>query len=109
MQMRKIFVLAGLMLFLIPAGASAAPKVEYSGWLPYWKEASSTMDALAHIDPLTEIKPLVYLLQKDGTIADRAGIADEPWRSLITVARAKKVRVIPTIMSSDTATLHAIL
>ena len=109
MQMRKIFVLAAFVIMLAPAGASAAPKFEYSGWLPYWKEASSTMDALAHIDQLTEINPFVYVLQKDGTIADRAGIADEPWRSLITVARAKKVRVIPTIMSGDTATLHAIL
>ncbi|HXK31649.1 MAG TPA: hypothetical protein VJZ94_02885, partial [Candidatus Paceibacterota bacterium] len=107
--MRKIFVLAAFVIMLAPAGASAAPKFEYSGWLPYWKEASSTMDALAHIDQLTEINPFVYVLQKDGTIADRAGIADEPWRSLITVARAKKVRVIPTIMSGDTATLHAIL
>src|SRR3989338_5783952 len=109
MQMRKIFVLAAFVIMLAPAGASSAPKFEYSGGLTYWKEASSTMDALAHIDQLTEINPFVYVLQKDGTIADRAGIADEPWRSLITVARAKKVRVIPTIMSSDTATLHAIL
>ena len=93
---------------LAPLGASAAA-FEYSGWLPYWKEASSTRDALAHIDQLHEVNPFVYVVQNDGTIADRAGIADEPWRSLITVAKAKKVRVIPTIMSSDTATLHAIL
>lgn len=89
--------------------ASSGVKLEYSGWLPYWKEASSTADALAHIDQLTEINPFVYVLQKDGTIQDMAGIADEPWRSLITVAKAKKVRVIPTIMTSDTAGLHAIL
>ena len=93
---------------LAPLGASAAA-FEYSGWLPYWKEASSTRDALAHIDQLHEVNPFVYVVQNDGTIADRAGIADEPWRSLITVAKAKKVRVIPTIMSSDTAMLHAIL
>ena len=93
---------------LAPLGASAAA-FEYSGWLPYWKEASSTRDALAHIDQLHEVNPFVYVVQNDGTIADRAGIADEPWRSVITVAKAKKVRVIPTIMSSDTAMLHAIL
>lgn len=89
--------------------ASATAKLEYSGWLPYWKEASSTADALAHIDQLTEINPFVYVLQSDGTIRDMAGIADEPWKSLITVAKAKKVRVIPTIMTSDTGALHAIL
>jgi spore germination protein YaaH len=88
---------------------TATAKLEYSGWLPYWKEASSTQDALAHIDQLTEINPFVYVLQSDGTIRDMVGIADEPWRSLITVAKAKKVRVIPTIMTSDTGALHDIL
>jgi len=106
--MRKIFLSVFFVFMLAPLGASAAA-FEYSGWLPYWKEASSTRDALAHIDQLHEVNPFVYVVQNDGTIADRAGIADEPWRSLITVAKAKKVRVIPTIMSSDTAMLHAIL
>ena len=91
------------------AGGSSAGALEYSGWLPYWKEASSTRDALAHIDQLKEINPFVYMVQNDGTIADRAGIADEPWASLITVAKAKKVRVIPTIMWSNTDAIHKIL
>ena len=95
------------------AGASSsgtsAGAFEYSGWLPYWKEASSTIDALQHLDQLKEINPFVYVLQADGTIRDMAGIADEPWASLIAAAKAKKVRVIPTIMTSDTTALHAIL
>lgn len=109
--MRTLFSVALAVALFAPLGAqaAAAPKLEYSGWLPYWKEASSTRDALAHIDQLTEINPFGYVLQKDGTLMDVMGIADEPWRSLITVAKAKKVRVIPTIMSSDTAALHAIL
>jgi len=108
--MRKFLPILAFAVLLIPGGAHAATaKFEYSGWLPYWKEASSTQDALAHIDQLTEINPFVYVLQKDGTIRDMVGIADEPWASLIMVAKAKKVRVIPTIMSSDTTTLHNIL
>lgn len=91
------------------SSGQSASGLEYSGWLPYWKEASSTIDALQHLDQLKEINPFVYVLQSDGTIRDMAGIADEPWASLIAAAKAKKVRVIPTIMTSDTATLHAIL
>ncbi|MSR70469.1 hypothetical protein EXS62_00270 [Candidatus Kaiserbacteria bacterium] len=111
--MRKFFL-----LFLVcvaasaagfPAASARAAAFEYSGWLPYWKEASSTMDALAHIDQLHEINPFVYVVQNDGTVADRAGIADEPWRSLFVVAKAKKVRVIPTVMWSNTAAIHTIL
>jgi hypothetical protein len=77
--MRKFLPILAFAVLLIPGGAHAATaKFEYSGWLPYWKEASSTQDALAHIDQLTEINPFVYVLQKDGTIRDMVGIADEP-------------------------------
>lgn len=95
-----------------PSGGGSAPTsggLEFSGWLPYWSEASSTKDALAHIDQLTEINPFVYVVQNDGTIQDMAGIADEPWRSLITVAKAKKVRVIPTVMWSNRDAMHRIV
>ncbi len=106
--MKKVFLFLIFMFMLMPFSASAAT-FEYSGWLPYWKEASSTADALAHIDKLKEINPFVYVVQNDGTIADRAGIADEPWASLITVAKAKKVRVVPTIMWSNATAIHVIL
>src|SRR3989344_950334 len=103
--------LGGASVPTTPSGSSgtSVSSFEYSGWLPYWREASSTQDALAHIDQLKEINQFAYVLQDDGTIRDMVGIAEEPWRSLITVAKAKKVRVIPTIMTSDTASLHAIL
>jgi spore germination protein YaaH len=82
---------------------------EFSGWLPYWSEASSTRDALAHIDQLTEINPFVYVVQNDGTIQDMGGIADEPWLSLLTIAKAKKIRVIPTVMWSNRDAMHRII
>lgn len=94
------------------SGSGSAPVsggLEFSGWLPYWSEASSTRDALAHIDQLTEINPFVYVVQNDGTIQDMAGIADEPWASLIMVAKAKKVRVIPTVMWSNKEAMHSII
>ncbi len=108
MSVKKLFLLSAFVFMLAPAGASAAA-FEYSGWLPYWKEASSTIDALVHIDQLHEINPFVYVVQNDGTIADRAGIADEPWASLIAAAKAKKVRVVPTVMWSNTDAMHKIL
>lgn len=91
------------------SAGGATHRLETSGWLPYWKEASSTLDALQHLDQLTEINPFVYVLQSDGTIQDMAGIADEPWASLIAAAKAKKVRVIPTIMTGSGETVHKLL
>src|SRR3989344_2052359 len=67
------------------------------------------MDALAHIDQLTEINPFVYVVQNDGTVADRAWLADEPWCSLITGVKTKKVRVIPKVMWSNADAMHKIL
>jgi spore germination protein YaaH len=55
------------------------------------------------------VYPFGYTLGKDGTVYDTAKLRDEPWASFITTARAKKVRVIPTVMSGDGPTLHAIL
>lgn len=93
-----------------PSGGTTAPaNFEYSGWLPYWREASSTVDALQHIDQLREVNPFVFIVQDDGTITDTVGIADEPWASLRAAAKAKKVRFIPTIMWSDTEAIHRIL
>jgi spore germination protein YaaH len=82
---------------------------EYSGWIPYWREDNGVKDALAHVDQLQEINPFVYVLQSDGTIQDMAGVADEPWASLRTVAKAKKVRYIPTIMTGSADTIHNLL
>lgn len=105
--MKKLLLSAALILFLAPASAQA--KFEYSGWLPYWREASSTQDVLPHLSQLTEINPFGYIVQKDGTVMDAMGVADEPWKSLIIAAKAKKVRVIPTVMWSDTSAIHKIL
>src|SRR3990167_4027681 len=106
--MRKLFLLTIFALSLAPISASAA-KFEYSGWLPYWREASSTKDVLPHLSQLTEINPFGYIVQPDGTVLDALGIADEPWKSLIIAAKAKKVRVVPTVMWSDTEAIHRIL
>lgn len=98
---------------LAPAGtqAATAPKslFEVSGWIPYWRTATGTADALQHLDALTEINPFGYTVRRDGTLYDALHIGEEPWVSLIKAAREKKVRVIPTVMWSDTNAIHDIL
>ena len=95
-----------------PLSAAAAPQavaLEVSGWIPYWKTASGTADALAHLDAFTEINPFGYIVKTDGTLHDAAGLTKEPWVSLIAAAKAKGVRVVPTVMWSDTNAIHKIL
>ncbi len=105
--MRKLglFVIA---LLLLPGTVSAAT-LEVSGWMPYWKVASSTADARAHLDQLTEINPFVYTVTSEGKLKDLGKVGEEPWKSVIAEAKRKKVRVIPTVMWSDGPAIHRIL
>ena len=108
MRKRILFSLLCLMFGLAPAFASAA-SFEVSGWLPYWRVASSTLDVLPHLSDLTEINPFVYTLRNDGTFLDNGHMDQEPWTSVLAAARARKVRIVPTIMTSDGDLIHTLL
>ncbi|HUO50085.1 MAG TPA: glycosyl hydrolase family 18 protein [Candidatus Paceibacterota bacterium] len=94
---------------LLPLSASAATKFEVTGWLPYWKAASSTEDAIAHITELTEVDPFVYSVGTDGSIIDNGPMDQAPWTDLVTAAKANHVRVVPTIMWSNASAEESIL
>ncbi|MDP3965781.1 MAG: glycosyl hydrolase family 18 protein, partial [bacterium] len=99
-------------LFLLPAGTDAAvisKPFEVSGWLPYWRTATSTGDAMQHLDVFTEINPFVYTVKLDGTLNDAGNMQEEPWLSLQKAAQAKKIRYIPTVMWSNAEAMHRIL
>ncbi len=105
------------LFFALPLSVFAATptKFEVTGWIPYWRVATGTADTLPHLDALTEVNPFVYTVRADGTLVDNgalnygSGIDTEPWLSFIAAAKEKKVRVIPTIMSSGGENLHKIL
>ncbi|MDB4992425.1 MAG: hypothetical protein JWL75_670 [Parcubacteria group bacterium] len=106
---------AAVMLALItfttfaPAANAASGQLEITGWIPYWATAKGTADAQAHISQLTEINPFGYSVKTDGTLADTANIGNSAWQSLFQAARAKGVKVVPTIMWSDTGNIYAVL
>jgi spore germination protein YaaH len=87
----------------------AKSKIEISGWIPYWRTATGTADVLPRLSQLTEVNPFGYTVKKDGSLFDAAKIKDGAWDALIKQAKAKKVRVIPTVMWSDTDSIDTIL
>lgn len=117
----KAFIVFILVMAILPFGvhASAAKKavikkpvlapLEISGWIPYWRKATGTAEALAHLETFTEINPFGYTVKNDGTLFDAMKINEEPWTSLISAAKAKKIRVIPTVMWANTNAIHLIL
>jgi len=88
---------------------TSSNKFEVTGWIPYWRAATGTQDVLPHLDELSEVNPFVYSVRTDGTIVDNGSMDQEPWPSFIAAAKAKKVRVIPTVMWSNADAMHAIL
>ena len=91
----------------IPVSRSAP--LEISGWIPYWRTATGTADALLHLTAFKEINPFGYTVKQNGALFD-ALHADSPvWQALIRAAHEKKIRIIPTVMWSNTEAIHAVL
>ena len=84
--MRKNYthvILAALILFVAPFSASAATTFEVSGWMPYWRAATSTNDVLPHLSELTEINPFVYSMTTTGTIVDNGPMTAANWNATL--------------------------
>jgi spore germination protein YaaH len=106
-------------LFFVFVGAFAAPSysqaapvkstLEVGGWIPYWRAATGTLDVLPNLQNLTTVHPFGYTLTEDGVVFDAMSVNDEPWPSFVAVAKAQKVRVIPTVMSGNGELIHKLL
>ncbi|HRZ30300.1 MAG TPA: glycosyl hydrolase family 18 protein [Candidatus Paceibacterota bacterium] len=88
---------------------SQARDLEFSVWVPYWKKTMATAETLAHLDQLTSILPFSYEVKADGTIWDPMRISQDPWPKLLTEARAKKIKIIPSILWSDGVAIRKIM
>ena len=92
---------------------TTVPSFEVSGWIPYWRVATGTADTLSHIQNFTSIMPFGYIVQNDGSLHDSFGLTDPSSTSTVallnTVARAEKVKIVPTVMWSNGAAIYKIL
>lgn len=78
-------------------------------WIPYWRKTDGTAEALAHLDALDAVSPFAYSVQVDGSLIDTAKISETPWTELLTAARAKDVRIYPTVMWGNGQQIHDVL
>lgn len=109
--MKKVLPLlfiVSLLLTSSPAYA-ATQKFEVSGWIPYWRTATGTAEALIHLDTFKEINPFGYTVKTNGQLFDAMNIGQEPWTSLIKAAHTKGIRVIPTVMWGNPDAIHEVL
>ncbi|HVM73558.1 MAG TPA: glycosyl hydrolase family 18 protein [Candidatus Paceibacterota bacterium] len=109
MKYGYLYTVVFALLILLPISASAATTFEVSGWMPYWRAATSSNDVSPHLSELTEINPFVYSVSSSGTIIDNGPMNVGPWPAVIAAAHAQKVRVVPTVMWSNGAVIQKIL
>lgn len=91
---------------------SPSTSFEVSGWLPYWRVATSTDDVLPHLASFTSLMPFGYIVQNDGMLHDAFRLESSDattTAAFIVAARAAGVKVVPTIMWSNGSAIHAIL
>jgi spore germination protein YaaH len=87
----------------------ATGSFEFSGWVPDWRAATATQDVLPHLSQLKSVMPFGYKVDENGKLVDHANITQEPWKSFIAAAKAKGVRVVPTVLWGDGPTIQKIL
>lgn len=106
----QIIILCAVVLFGVPVFTYAATEpLEVSGWIPYWRDTQGIKDAKKHLDAIDVLYPFAFTVKLDGTLSDNAGLNKSDWRSFIKTARKKNIEIIPTIMWSSGATIHAVL
>lgn len=109
--MKKILVLILGIAFAVPSSAFAAPEAsfEVSGWIPYWEASKGTRSAAKNIESLDAVQPFSYSVNANGSLKDLAGMSKSTYKRFLKEAREEGVRVTPTVMWSDTASIHTVL
>jgi spore germination protein len=86
-----------------------AKPIEVSAWVPYWRKATGTAEALVHMNFFNELSPFAYTVKGDGTLFDAMKIDEDPWVTLVATAKEKKVKIIPSILWTNTDSIDKIL
>lgn len=106
---RALLTVVFIFPLLIATRTHAAAGFEVSGWIPYWRIATGTQDALNHIDTFKELNPFGYTVKSDGSLNDPIGFGQAPWPDFQKLTTLKGIRFIPTIMWSDAESIHRVL
>lgn len=104
--MKKIIIIFALVFLPLVSQAKA---LEFSAWVPYWKKTAASAEAKANLGQLNTILPFSYEVKTDGTIWDPMKINQEPWASLLSEARAKKIKIIPSILWTNNTAISKTL
>lgn len=106
---RKIILLLSFSVLASPFLASAAA-FEYSGWLPFWRKMSGLREITPYSKQINSLSPFSYEVNKDGSLVDKAGIANDPvWLTWLSAGQDLGMKIIPSVAWFDGEGLHSML
>jgi spore germination protein len=96
--MKKLFISVFLLTAVILPAVAATTPFETAIWIPYWRKDEGASSTLANLDKVTQISPFAYEL-RNNVVVDALKAKEEPWTTLIAAAKAKKIKIYPSILS----------
>ncbi len=87
----------------IPSGFTVA------SWIPYWTQDQGIPALQQNLDKFNIITPFAYGVSASGALTDDLGIANGTWNQVLSNARAKGIKIVPSILWGSAAEIHNIL
>ncbi len=107
---RNVFLSLIALILIVPSLSYADESdLEVAGWVPYWRDSQGIKDAKRHLDVIDTVYPFAFTVTTQGIVKDQAGLTEKDWKAFVKTARKKDIEIIPTIMWSDGASIHAVL
>ena len=79
----------------------ALPKIKnftVAAWVPYWRAASGTAEIVKNISKVDIVSPFSFEMTETGTFKDPMKLDQDPYKSMIEVAKKNKKLVVPSIL-----------
>ncbi len=81
------------------------PDFKLSGWIPRWRKKEGVASVLEHLSLFASVSPFAYRAGNDGRVRDTLKAKRAPWPELQRRARQNAVRIIPTFVWAEPATM----
>ena len=91
---------------LLPLSVHA---LEISGWVPYWRVEQGVQSILPNLASFTEVNPFIYTVKSNGALNEASSLTESTWVELRREAKARNVRLIPTITWASPDAIDAVL
>lgn len=86
-----------------------AKKFITAGWIPYWQKFQGCETVKSKLNFFNELSPFAFEVKSDGSLINTLKINESPWTDLLPKAGDSKILILPTILWTDSKTIHTIL